>query len=176
MLLPAYISITVQLYYKHMFTSRRHPTGCCHNLRRRWRNNNRSSECCKNCVTLESILWAQGSNGPHMCITDDSTAERSAIHNVWPDTLLHFPFFTKLVDLAMEWWSWHTEDDRPVLMQLVKKLVFTKSEESLKNRYYSLINSELCFWVPTICQIPRRILGKKTRMGLILQSYKNFQE
>ncbi len=37
-------------------------------------------------VLPEKAFYGQGSKGPQMCITDDCTAERSAIHNVWPDS------------------------------------------------------------------------------------------
>lgn len=96
-------------------------------------------------VLPEKAFYGQGLHGPQMCITDDSAAERSAIHNVWPDTELYLCIFHFL----QSWWTWlwngdHNinKDDRPILMQLVKNLVFTKSEESLENRYRSLINSE----------------------------------
>lgn len=91
-------------------------------------------------VFPSQAFYSRGSKGPQMCITDDSTAERAAIHNTWPETRLFLCIFHYL----QSWWTWLwdgkqgiSKEDRPVLINLIKKMVFSKSQEDLEERYYN---------------------------------------
>lgn len=56
-------------------------------------------------VVPSNSFYGRGSRGPQMCITDDSIAERTAIHNIWPETqlliVMYFPLLTKLADMVV---------------------------------------------------------------------------
>ena len=88
-------------------------------------------------ILPQNAFYGRGENGPEMCITDDCTAERSAIHNTWSETKLFLCIFHYL----QSWWTWLwdwkqgiTKDDRPVLIGMIKKMVFSKSQEELEER------------------------------------------
>lgn len=96
-------------------------------------------------VLPKGAFCGRGLNGPKMCITDDCTAERTAIKNNWPDIELYLCIFHYL----QSWWTWlwdskqgiHKED-RPTIMQLVKNMVFTRSNAGLEEQYTKLVDCE----------------------------------
>ena len=96
-------------------------------------------------VLPKNSFYGRGSKGPQMCITDDSAAERTAIHNVWPETQLFLCIFHYL----QSWWTWLWDskqsihkDHRPLIMQIIKTLVFTKSQEDLTKRYTAFMTRD----------------------------------
>ena len=96
-------------------------------------------------ILPQNAFYGRGANGPEMCITDDCTAERSAIHNTWSETKLFLCIFHYL----QSWWTWLwdgkqgiTKDDRPVLIGMIKRMVFSKSQEELEERYQSFIKCD----------------------------------
>ena len=93
----------------------------------------------------EKSFFGRRSKGPELCITDDCSAERAAISNVWPKTELYLCVFHYL----QSWWTWlwdskHSirKDHRPAIMQIIKTLVFTKSQEDLEKRYTAVVNTD----------------------------------
>ena len=96
-------------------------------------------------VLPKNAFHGRGSKGPEMCITDDSAAERAAIHSKWPETKLLLCIFNYL----QSWWTWLwdgkqgiAKEDRPILIEKTKKMVFSKSHEGLEERYQAFIKCD----------------------------------
>ena len=97
-------------------------------------------------------FYSRGSKGPEMCITIDSTAERAAIHNTWPETKLYLCIFYYL----QSWWTWLwdgkqgiAKEDRPVLINMIKEMVFSTSQEDLEERYQTSILKSIPIYLST---------------------------
>ena len=93
-------------------------------------------------VLLTNAFYGKGANGPEICITDDSDAERAALRNVWPDTTFLLCIFHHL----QSWWSWlwdakHgiAKEDRQPIMLLVKSMLYTPHEQDFHQKYVSIM-------------------------------------
>jgi len=96
---------------------------------------------------LNNLLERKGFGGqgyPNVIITDDSTAERAALHAVWPtgvQKLCHFH-----VMQAVWRWLWDanhavTKDDRKPLMQAFRNVLYATTEVAAEACYEDLIQS-----------------------------------
>ena len=100
-----------------------------------------------NKVVPEGAFYGRGSRqGPAIVMTDDSFAERNALHSVWPQTKLLLCVFHFL----QRNWTWlHdgtnqiTNEDRKTLIRRVKSLVYADNEEKLLHLYSEFVNSDL---------------------------------
>jgi len=84
------------------------------------------------------------SQGPDFVMIDDSSTERGAFKEFWPDTTMLMCTFHFLQCR----WTWLLDgknrilhDDRIILIQKVKDLVYAKTTESLKERYQQFLKS-----------------------------------
>ena len=84
--------------------------------------------------------------GPSIVMTDDCSAERNAMHQIWPDAKLLLCVFHFL----QAKWSWlHNgsnhiaNEDRQVLMNITKQMVYAKSEPALEILYKRFKESEV---------------------------------
>ena len=81
----------------------------------------------------EKAFYGRGKDlGPVLAITDDDSAERNALSISWPGIFLLLCVFHHLQ--ALWTWLWKAEhgiekEDRPDLINLVKKLVYAKTTE-----------------------------------------------
>ena len=86
-----------------------------------------------------NAFYGRGSKqGQRVCFTDDSQTERESLHKVWPNTVLLLCVFHSL----QAWWRWLwgkkqeiEKDDRKVIINLIKKLVYTTSPEEFECSY-----------------------------------------
>ena len=93
-------------------------------------------------VLPPDAFYGRGIKGPENCITDDCSAERNALRSTWPDMSLLLCIFHYL----QCWWSWLwdskqgiSKEDRQPIINLVKRMVYTTSEDNLSNRYEALM-------------------------------------
>ena len=111
-------------------------------------------------VLPKDAFYGRGTSGPEKCITDDCTAERAAIKNNWPNTELYLCIFHYL----QSWWTWLWDrrsgiekDDRPSILQLVKRMVFTRSQEELQEQYSMLTD---CTHIDSFAQKYPKVLER----------------
>ncbi|XP_062503901.1 uncharacterized protein LOC134180732 [Corticium candelabrum] len=83
-------------------------------------------------------------HGPTIVMTDDSHTEREALHNFWPTANLLLCTFHFL----QRRWTWLYDsknhifkNDRTILIEKVKKLVYTNTETELQKHYNSFLQS-----------------------------------
>ncbi|CAG8673336.1 19484_t:CDS:2 [Gigaspora margarita] len=83
--------------------------------------------------------------GPQIIITDDCKAEKIALQNTWKNATLLLCVFHFLQ--AMWRWLWdgnHNihKNDHAILIELIKKIVFSRSEVALSQAYIELTNNQ----------------------------------
>ena len=86
----------------------------------------------KSLLTEKSFFGRGPDLGPILAITDDDAAERNGLSYSWPEATLLLCHFHLLQ--AVWAWLWKAEhriekDDRPILLNLFKKAVYTESTE-----------------------------------------------
>ncbi len=97
-------------------------------------------------VLPTNCFYESGSdNCPSIIMTDDSCAERNALHKAWPNSNLLLCTFHFL----QRNWTWLHDNtnkvlnaDRKVLITVAKGLVYSENEEQLLVRYKSFITNE----------------------------------
>ncbi|XP_076036776.1 uncharacterized protein LOC143022436 [Oratosquilla oratoria] len=98
---------------------------------------------------LQAMLGDVAFNGklhPECFITDDSDAERGALHEVWPQSKLFLCVFHVL---QAAWrWLWNSRnkvanEHRKPLISVLKKLVYAESICSFEEIWLEFLNSEL---------------------------------
>ena len=119
-------------------------------------------------VLPPDAFYGRRSAGPDVCITDDCTAERAALHNTWPKMELLLCIFHYL----QIWWSWlwdakhgiATKDWQTIIL-LVK--VYSKTEFELEKRYSLLMKQtqQLHSYVPQFCKKTEAILVSQNGVG-----------
>ena len=89
--------------------------------------------------------------GPQVFMTDDSEVERSALHTAWPQAVLLLCIFHVL----QAQWSWIWEgkhciahEDRKVLIQLFRKVLYADTPDQLADRLEDLYSSPVVFKYP----------------------------
>ena len=89
-------------------------------------------------VLPQGAFYGRGADkGPLIAMTDDSSAERNALHSVWPDSQLLLCTFHFL----QRKWTWlhdghnRIADDRAFLINKTKCLVYAESESLLFRLY-----------------------------------------
>ena len=105
-------------------------------------------------VLPEEAFYKRGrKEGPALIMTDDSSAERNALHQVWPHARLLLCVFHFLQCK----WTWlHNgankiaNQDRQALMSKTKQLVYAKSEPMLELSYKQFKEHEVVKNTPTI--------------------------
>ena len=93
--------------------------------------------------TLKEVLpkdafYGRGSDGPKVIMTDDSQAERSAIHTVWPTCIRLLCVFHVLQ--AVWRWLWEKRHGiahahRPHLLTLLKRVMYAETVEDAELNY-----------------------------------------
>ncbi|XP_050732621.1 uncharacterized protein LOC127006592 isoform X2 [Eriocheir sinensis] len=90
----------------------------------------------------ETAFFGQGQ--PDVFITDNSDAERKALKEVWPDSCLYLCIFHVLQQV----WRWLCDrrhgikkEDRPKLITVAKKLVYSESQEEFDNTWEEFIGN-----------------------------------
>ena len=97
-------------------------------------------------VIPRDAFYGRGKDvGPVLTITDDDTAQRNALSMVWPGSFLLLCIFHHLQ--ALWTWLWKAEhgiekDDRPILMNLVKRVVYAENTEDFAKRVEDMKESE----------------------------------
>lgn len=79
--------------------------------------------------------------GPTLILTDDSKSERESLKMTWPETTLLLCLFHYL----QSWWTWLWEKkngiekkDKILIMNIVRQMVYSHSEEELEEHYTKL--------------------------------------
>ena len=97
-------------------------------------------------ILPEKAFYGRGSAGPELVITDDSAAEQAAIHSTWNGVTIFLCVFHYL----QSWWTWLWEakqgiskDDRMEIMQLVKQLVYKKTQTEMESQYFKLTTTSV---------------------------------
>lgn len=110
----------------------------------------RAMEMIKDVVPVKGFYGKQ--NGPSVIMTDDSTAERNALANVWPGATLLICIFHFLQSC----WTWLydgknkiSHHHRKELITQVKEMVYAKSASQLDKLYKKFNKNEL------VCQYPK---------------------
>ena len=96
-------------------------------------------------VIPSDAFYGKGAvNGPTAIMIDDSIVEQVALSKIWPSAIILLCTFHFL----QRRWTWLYEgknkiqkDDRVTLIQLIRNLVYTDTEDDLQARYESLISS-----------------------------------
>ena len=96
-------------------------------------------------VLPDTAFFGKGAKvGPSIIMTDDSSAERSALQEVWPNAVLLLCNFHFLQSR----WTWlHDgknnikQHDRVILIQKVKDLVYSETETALEKSYQQFLKS-----------------------------------
>ena len=87
-----------------------------------------------------------GGNGwPATFMTDDSDAERNALHSVWPDSVLRLCLFH--VPQAVWRWLWSathniSKEDRQILMTEFRRIILSATVDEAENAFEETVNSE----------------------------------
>jgi len=97
---------------------------------------------------LKSILPSNcfgGTGYPSIFMTDDSDAERNALHGCWPQSALKLCLFH--VPQAVWRWLWSephgiAKDDRKTLMAEFRKIIYSFTEDEASNAFDEAFNSE----------------------------------
>lgn len=96
-------------------------------------------------------FFGRQEKGPQVFMTDDSDAERKALHNVYSEsTLLLCSFHILQAMWRFLWDAKHkvAKEHRPHLMKLVQRLLYSKTEQDLNSHYDALCMDD------TACQYP----------------------
>ena len=99
---------------------------------------------------LKSILpanafYGKGAKGPDVCITDDCDAERAALKNTWPDTVLLLCIFHYL----QCWWSWLWDSKHCIAKQDCQPILYSLSESELLQRYNAIMKKTPDSYTPS---------------------------
>ena len=98
----------------------------------------------------QNVFYNNGTEtGPKVILTDDSIAEQAALQSVWPlSTLLLCSFH-----FLQRRWTWLydgknkiAQPDRVILINLVKKVLYSKSQLLLKENYSDLLKHVKSLW------------------------------
>lgn len=114
-------------------------------------------------------FYGRKDQGPEICITDDSSAERAALKTVWPNTTYLLCIFHYL----QSWWSWLLEskqgiskDDRQPIFNLVRKLVYVRSEASLHAWYAAILESTYATKYPHLVKHVQHFWKRRSEWAL----------
>ena len=109
-------------------------------------------------VLPTNAFYGKGFNGPEICITDDSDAERAALGNIWPGTTFLLCIFHHL---QSSWsWLWDAKhgiakEDRQSIMMLVKSMLYTPNEQDFYQKYFAIMKKTPDSYTtkyPNLCQ------------------------
>ena len=121
-------------------------------------------------VWPQNAFYNNGKNsGPKLILTDDSTAEQAALQSVWPSSTLLLCAFHFL----QRRWTWLydgnnkiTQADRVILINLLKKLLYSKSELLLNENYRELLNHTTASKYPQFCKYVQSHWAKRHQWAL----------
>lgn len=121
-------------------------------------------------------MWTQNAfynngteTGPKVILTDDSIAEQAALQSVWPlSTLLLCSFH-----FLQRRWTWLydgknkiAQPDRVILINLVKKVLYSKSQLLLKENYSDLLKHATVSKYPHFCNHVKSLWSKRDQWAL----------
>ena len=114
-------------------------------------------------------FYGRNNQGPEICITDDSSAERAALKTVWPNTTYLLCIFHYL----QSWWSWLLEskqgiskEDRQPIFNLVRRLVYVRSEASLHAWYAAILESTYATKYPHLVKHIQQLWKRRSEWAL----------
>ena len=131
----------------------------------------------------QNAFYNNGINiGPKLILTDDSTVEQAALQLVWPSSTLLLCLFHFL----QQRWTWLydgknkiAQADQVILINLLKKLLYSKSELLLNENYRELLKHTTASKYPHFCIYIKSYWAKRHQWALFLcffasswQSYK----
>ena len=103
-------------------------------------------ELLKEVLPKHSFYGRGVARGPGITMTDDSSAERNALHNGWPEICLLLCVFHFL----QRRWTWLHDGEnrianqhRQILINKVKQLVYADTQQQLKQRYTEFQSCEV---------------------------------
>ena len=130
------------------------------------------------CSALSDLkkVWPQDafynsgtSVGPKVILTDDSAAEQAALQSVWPSSTLLLCSFHFL----QRRWTWLydgknkiVQGDRVILINLLKKLLYSKSELLLNESYSDLLKHTTASKYPHFCNYVKALWTKRHQWAL----------
>jgi len=88
-------------------------------------------------------------------MTDDSTSVKGALRNIWPDTqqlLCTFHFLQRRWTWLLEGTNKIQNEDRATLLNLVKTLVYAKTDAALQKQYKEFLVHPTVQKYPTFIQ------------------------
>ena len=120
-------------------------------------------------VLPEGAFFGRGEEGPNVVMTDDCTAERSAIHEVWPLCTLLLCIFHVLQ--AVWRWLWENrhvipKNHRPHLLQLLKKVMVADTLEELEQWYTALQDDDTASRFDQFIQYADNLYKRKEEWAL----------
>ena len=108
-------------------------------------------------------------SGPKTIVTDDSTAEREGIQQVWPHSQLYLCIFHLLQSV----WRWLlsrknniNSDDRQYLMKLFRKVVYSENEETFEKSYVQLLNDDIALKYSNFLSYISSYYARKKEWGI----------
>ena len=120
-------------------------------------------------VIPSNAFYGRKELGPELCIIDDCAAERAALKAVWPNTNYLLCIFHYL----QCWWSWLMEakqripkDERQSIFNLIRKLVYVKSEGSLLVWYDTIMESTYATKYPHLVDRLRQFWERRSEWAL----------
>ena len=120
-------------------------------------------------VIPSNAFYGRKELGPELCITDDCAAERAALKAVWPNTNYLLCIFHYL----QCWWLWLMEakqripkDERQSISNLIRKLVYVKSEGSLLAWYDTIMESTYATKYPHLVDRLRQFWERRSEWAL----------
>ena len=123
-----------------------------------------------NSLLPAEAFFHRGAEGPRIAMTDDCEAEQQALSTVWSGVTLLLCVFHLLQALwRWEWDSVHKidKDDRPLLFNLFKKLVYAQTSDEFEEKEKELFDDATVKKYPQfVAHIKNDILTRKPEWAL----------
>ena len=126
-------------------------------------------------VWPQNAFYNNGTNvGPKVILKDDSATEQAALQSVWPfSTLLLCSFH-----FLQRRWTWLydgknkiAQGDRVILINLLKKLLYSKSELVLNESYTDLLKHTTATKYPHFCSYVKTLWVKRHQWALCFRVF-----
>ena len=124
----------------------------------------KAMEMVKQVLPADAFYGNGPSVGPSAFMIDDSTVERSALSVTWPSArilLCTFHFLQRRWTWLYEGKNCIQKEDRVILIQLVRGLVYSQSEVELKDKHTLLTSSETAKKYPSFIQHMENLWEKR---------------
>ncbi|XP_071512007.1 uncharacterized protein [Diadema antillarum] len=97
-------------------------------------------------ILPERAFFGRGAMGPQVVMTDDCKALRQGLHAVYPQSSLILCVFHLMQALRRWLWDAHNQirkQDRPYLLDILKKLIYANSSLELETRFQQILEDKV---------------------------------